>query len=102
MLEGGEERVQLGERGAVDGFQGLDGGDAANELTLQIKWWEWHLELFDPKERQLADGHLPYVRTNLALCERSLKQRGEIPRIVNTADARHEFGSVLSQVRSVE
>ena len=29
VLEGGEERVQLGQRGAVRGFQLVHGGDAA-------------------------------------------------------------------------
>ena len=35
VLEGGEERVELGQRGAVRGFQLLDGGDAAGEVALK-------------------------------------------------------------------
>jgi len=34
VLEGGEERVQLGQRGAVRGFQVLHGGDAEGESVL--------------------------------------------------------------------
>lgn len=35
VLERGEERVELGERGAVGGFQFVDGGDLANEGSLE-------------------------------------------------------------------
>ena len=35
VLEGGEERVQLGQRGAVRGLQLLHGGDAAGEVVLK-------------------------------------------------------------------
>jgi hypothetical protein len=36
VLEGGEERVQVGQRGAVRGFQFLRGGDAAGEVVLEL------------------------------------------------------------------
>ena len=39
VLEGGEERVQLGQRGAVRGLQLLHGGDAAGEFALQREGW---------------------------------------------------------------
>ena len=35
VLERGEERVELGERGAVGGFQFVDGSDATSEIELQ-------------------------------------------------------------------
>ena len=35
VLQGGEEGVQLGEGGAVRGFQFVDGGDAAGEILLE-------------------------------------------------------------------
>ena len=38
MLERGEERVEFGERGAVGGFQFVDGGDATDELVLKSQW----------------------------------------------------------------
>jgi hypothetical protein len=34
VLEGGEEGVEFGEGGAVGGFQGFHGGDAAGEFLL--------------------------------------------------------------------
>ena len=43
VLEGGEELVELGEGGAVGGFQALDGGDAGGEGVLEGEGWglEW-------------------------------------------------------------
>jgi hypothetical protein len=40
VLERGEERVEFGERGAVGGFQFVDGGDAIGELGLQPERWK--------------------------------------------------------------
>src|SRR6266508_4455577 len=40
VLEGGEERVQLGERGAVASPQVLHGGKAAGKVTLEGKGWD--------------------------------------------------------------
>jgi len=41
VLERGEERVELGERGAVGGFEFVDGGDAPGEFTLCLERREW-------------------------------------------------------------
>jgi hypothetical protein len=46
VLEGGEERVQLGQRGAVRGLQFLHGGDAAGEVALEGEGRKNHLQLF--------------------------------------------------------
>jgi len=35
VLERGEERVELGERGAVGGFEFVDGGDTTGEVPLK-------------------------------------------------------------------
>jgi len=40
VLEGGEEGVQFGERGAMGGFQFFYGGGAAGEVALQVDGWE--------------------------------------------------------------
>ena len=36
VLEGGEQGVEFGQCGAVAGFEGFDGGDAAGEVLLQF------------------------------------------------------------------
>lgn len=42
MLEGGEERVEFGERCAVRGFQILHGSDAVDEFALHLLGRDWH------------------------------------------------------------
>ena len=55
VLERGEERVELGERGAVGGFQFVDGGDASGEVLLELDGRKDQLDLF---KARLADHPL--------------------------------------------
>ena len=47
MLKGGEEGVELGERGAVSRLELVDGGDAAGELLLVNQRGKKNWELAD-------------------------------------------------------
>lgn len=39
ILERGEQRVELGERGAVGASEIVDGGNAAGKIALKIEGW---------------------------------------------------------------
>ena len=43
VLQAGKERVQLGQRGALGGFQLFHGGDAAGEFALEVEGWDGNL-----------------------------------------------------------
>lgn len=45
MLQRGEQRVELRQRGAVGGFEAFDGGEASGELLLKGERWNGSLKV---------------------------------------------------------
>ena len=42
VLEARKERVQLGQRGALGGFQLFHGGHALGEFALEVEGWQFN------------------------------------------------------------
>lgn len=66
MLQARKERVQLGQRGAMCGFQLFHGGDAAGEFVLEVERGDRNQERANVVEIQSRFYCLPVFPKNLS------------------------------------
>jgi hypothetical protein len=102
VLERGEERVELGERGAVGGFQFIDGGNTTDKLMLKSEWRHWNLKASNLLEIQSRFRLSILCLRNLALATRFEAQKERKEERIDTAAIWTQDRDVLTDIGSFQ
>ena len=77
MLQARKERVQLGQRGALAGFQLFHGGDAAGEFALEVERGDGNSEIPNINQVKVLNGDALIFFEKMRKHRRTSKQPGE-------------------------